>query len=151
MIESQVAYVLDALGTLEQRGAREFEIRADVEKRYDDALQESMQGTVRKRGQRTQLRQHEGVCGSAALLPPQYASADGRFGHRPLVRALQTDSSAEVRREAALALGRCQPMTSETLDAFRRRSATEASSSGARLCSASRATAIAPPPSGCSR
>ena len=36
----------------------------------------------------------------------------------PLVRALQTDSSAEVRREAAIALGKLEPRTTETLDAL---------------------------------
>ena len=36
----------------------------------------------------------------------------------PLVTALQTDSSAEVRREAAIALGRVDAPTTQTLDAL---------------------------------
>lgn len=46
MIESQVAYVVDALRALDRRGAREFDVRPDAQQRYDDALQRSMQGTV---------------------------------------------------------------------------------------------------------
>ena len=46
MIESQINYVLDCLRTLERRGAGRVEVRPEVEKRYNEELQEAMVGTV---------------------------------------------------------------------------------------------------------
>jgi cation diffusion facilitator CzcD-associated flavoprotein CzcO len=46
MIESQVAYVIDALRTMKARGADVSEVREDVAERYNRALDERMQGTV---------------------------------------------------------------------------------------------------------
>ena len=46
MIESQVAYVIDALRTMKARGADVSEVRADVVERSNRALDERMQGTV---------------------------------------------------------------------------------------------------------
>jgi cation diffusion facilitator CzcD-associated flavoprotein CzcO len=46
MIESQLAYVMDALRTMRERGARAVEVRADAQARYNDRLQRRLQGTV---------------------------------------------------------------------------------------------------------
>lgn len=46
MVESQVAYVIDALQTLEQRGARVFDVHEEAETRYDETLQHAMENTV---------------------------------------------------------------------------------------------------------
>ena len=46
MIESQVAYVIDALRTMKARGADVSEVREDVVERSNRALDERMQGTV---------------------------------------------------------------------------------------------------------
>jgi cation diffusion facilitator CzcD-associated flavoprotein CzcO len=46
MIESQLAYILDALRLMRQRGIRAIEPRADVQAAYNDEIQRRMQGTV---------------------------------------------------------------------------------------------------------
>jgi cation diffusion facilitator CzcD-associated flavoprotein CzcO len=46
MIESQVAYVLDALKYMDRNGADTVEVRADAAERYNADLDERMQGTV---------------------------------------------------------------------------------------------------------
>ena len=46
MIESQVAYVLDALRYMDAHGADTVEVRADAAERYNADLDERMQGTV---------------------------------------------------------------------------------------------------------
>ena len=45
-IEAQITYVLDCLKTLDERGAKVFEVRADATERYNDWLQRKMEGTV---------------------------------------------------------------------------------------------------------
>jgi cation diffusion facilitator CzcD-associated flavoprotein CzcO len=46
MIESQVAYVIDALRELRRNGHRTVEVRPDVEERYNREVQRRMKGTV---------------------------------------------------------------------------------------------------------
>ena len=46
MIESQVAYVMDALRHMDRHGADTVEVRADAAERYNADLDERMQGTV---------------------------------------------------------------------------------------------------------
>ena len=46
MIESQVAYVLDALRYMDAHGADTVQVRADAAERYNADLDERMQGTV---------------------------------------------------------------------------------------------------------
>jgi len=46
MIESQLNYVLDALRTMEARGAGSIDVRADVQARYNAAIQKRLRNTV---------------------------------------------------------------------------------------------------------
>jgi cation diffusion facilitator CzcD-associated flavoprotein CzcO len=46
MIESQIAYVLDALRTMERAGARAVEVRADAVAEFNEAIEEQLDGTV---------------------------------------------------------------------------------------------------------
>jgi cation diffusion facilitator CzcD-associated flavoprotein CzcO len=46
MIESQIAYVIDALGKMDERGARVAEVRPDVVSRFNAEIQRRMQDTV---------------------------------------------------------------------------------------------------------
>jgi cation diffusion facilitator CzcD-associated flavoprotein CzcO len=46
MIEAQIAYVADALRTLEQRGAAVAEVRPEAQEASNRAVQERLQGTV---------------------------------------------------------------------------------------------------------
>lgn len=46
MIESQVAYVIDALRTMERRGAATVEVRPEVQRAYNEELQRQLGGTV---------------------------------------------------------------------------------------------------------
>jgi len=46
MIESQIAYVVDALRAMRERGADVVEVKPEVEQRYNAELQRRMQGTV---------------------------------------------------------------------------------------------------------
>jgi hypothetical protein len=46
MIESQVEYVLDALRTMDARGASSVDVRREVQDAYNEELQERLQGTV---------------------------------------------------------------------------------------------------------
>jgi cation diffusion facilitator CzcD-associated flavoprotein CzcO len=46
MIESQLNYILDALSRMGERGMEVFEVREDVQRRFNEGLQEKMQGTV---------------------------------------------------------------------------------------------------------
>jgi cation diffusion facilitator CzcD-associated flavoprotein CzcO len=51
MIESQLAYVLDCLRVLDERGAKVFEVRPEAVARYNAELERQMQGTVWTAGQ----------------------------------------------------------------------------------------------------
>jgi cation diffusion facilitator CzcD-associated flavoprotein CzcO len=46
MLESQLAYAIDALRTMGLRGAAEFEVRPEVQAAYNEELQERLAGTV---------------------------------------------------------------------------------------------------------
>lgn len=46
MIEAQIAYVMDALRTMEARGIHAVEPRSDAQARYNEELQRRMEGTV---------------------------------------------------------------------------------------------------------
>ena len=46
MIESQVAYVIDALRYMDRHGADTVQVRADAAERFNADLDERMQGTV---------------------------------------------------------------------------------------------------------
>jgi cation diffusion facilitator CzcD-associated flavoprotein CzcO len=46
MIESQLAYILDAVRLMRQRGVRAFEPSAEVQDAYNEEIQRRMQGTV---------------------------------------------------------------------------------------------------------
>ncbi|MET0973124.1 MAG: NAD(P)/FAD-dependent oxidoreductase [Thermoleophilaceae bacterium] len=46
MLESQLAYAIDALRTIRLRGAAEFEVRAEAQAAYNEELQERLAGTV---------------------------------------------------------------------------------------------------------
>ena len=67
MIESQVAYVLDALQQLDRRGAHVFEPRVDAERSYNDSIDERMKGTVWTSGCSSWYADHTGRI--AALWP----------------------------------------------------------------------------------
>jgi hypothetical protein len=46
MIESQIAYVMDALGAMHERGADVVEVRPEVEARFHAEVQRRMKRTV---------------------------------------------------------------------------------------------------------
>jgi cation diffusion facilitator CzcD-associated flavoprotein CzcO len=46
MLESQIAYAVDALRTMRLRGAAEFELRPEVQAAYNEEIQERLTGTV---------------------------------------------------------------------------------------------------------
>jgi cation diffusion facilitator CzcD-associated flavoprotein CzcO len=46
MIESQLSYVLDALRTMEREGAATAEVKPEVERSYNESIDDRMQGTV---------------------------------------------------------------------------------------------------------
>ena len=46
MLESQIAYALDALATMRRTGAAEFEVRPEVQTAYNEELQERLADTV---------------------------------------------------------------------------------------------------------
>ena len=46
MLESQIAYAVDALRTMRLRGAAEFEVRSEVQAAYNEELQAQLAGTV---------------------------------------------------------------------------------------------------------
>ena len=46
MIESQVAYVIEALRAMERYGAAEIDVRAEAQAAYDDDVQRRLEGTV---------------------------------------------------------------------------------------------------------
>jgi cation diffusion facilitator CzcD-associated flavoprotein CzcO len=46
MIESQLEYVMDAIRTMDERGVGRLEVRPEAVERYNDEIQEMMQGTV---------------------------------------------------------------------------------------------------------
>jgi cation diffusion facilitator CzcD-associated flavoprotein CzcO len=50
MIESQIAYILDALKTMDAEGLREIEVRRDVQRAFVDGVRSSMRNTVWTRG-----------------------------------------------------------------------------------------------------
>ncbi|NEA31133.1 NAD(P)/FAD-dependent oxidoreductase [Streptomyces sp. SID13031] len=50
MIESQVAYILDALRTMDADGLREVEVRPEVQREFVDGVRSSMRNTIWTRG-----------------------------------------------------------------------------------------------------
>ncbi|HEY5193869.1 MAG TPA: NAD(P)/FAD-dependent oxidoreductase [Solirubrobacteraceae bacterium] len=46
MIESQLGYVMDCLGHLDREGISTFEVREDVQRRFNDKLQQRLDGSV---------------------------------------------------------------------------------------------------------
>ncbi|MEM6992371.1 MAG: SDR family NAD(P)-dependent oxidoreductase [Myxococcota bacterium] len=46
LIEAQAAYITDAIETLARRGATSFDVRHDVQSRYNDEVQAALAGTV---------------------------------------------------------------------------------------------------------
>jgi cation diffusion facilitator CzcD-associated flavoprotein CzcO len=46
MLESQLAYAIDALRTMRRRGAAEFEVRPEVHAAYNEEIQQRLAGTV---------------------------------------------------------------------------------------------------------
>ncbi|ADB30859.1 cyclohexanone monooxygenase [Kribbella flavida DSM 17836] len=50
MIESQIAYILDALRTMDAEGLREVEVRPEVQRAFVDRVRSSMRNTVWTRG-----------------------------------------------------------------------------------------------------
>jgi cation diffusion facilitator CzcD-associated flavoprotein CzcO len=46
MVESQVAYVMEALRAMRERGARTLEVRSDAEERFNEDIQRKLAGTV---------------------------------------------------------------------------------------------------------
>lgn len=49
-IETQLAYVLDAMRRMDEAGWRQFEVRAEAQQRYNDWLMRKIDGTVWQRG-----------------------------------------------------------------------------------------------------
>lgn len=50
MIESQIAYILDVLRTMDAEGLREVEVRPEVQRQFVDGVRSSMRNTVWTRG-----------------------------------------------------------------------------------------------------
>jgi cation diffusion facilitator CzcD-associated flavoprotein CzcO len=50
MIESQIAYILDALRTMDAEGLRQVEVRPEVQRAFVDGVRSSMRNTVWTRG-----------------------------------------------------------------------------------------------------
>ena len=50
MIESQIAYILDALKTMDAQGLREVEVRREVQRAFVDGVRSSMRNTIWTRG-----------------------------------------------------------------------------------------------------
>ena len=50
MIESQIAYILDAVKTMDARGLREVEVRPEVQREFVDRVRSSMRNTIWTRG-----------------------------------------------------------------------------------------------------
>lgn len=50
MIESQIAYILDALKTMDATGVREVEVRPEVQREFVDGVRSSMRNTIWTRG-----------------------------------------------------------------------------------------------------
>jgi cation diffusion facilitator CzcD-associated flavoprotein CzcO len=50
MIESQIAYILDALRTMDASGLREVEVRPEVQRQFVDGVRSSMRNTIWTRG-----------------------------------------------------------------------------------------------------
>ncbi|MFK4087861.1 flavin-containing monooxygenase [Kribbella sp. NPDC020789] len=50
MIESQIAYILDALKTIDANGLREVEVRPEVQRAFVDGVRSSMRNTIWTRG-----------------------------------------------------------------------------------------------------
>ena len=64
MIESQIAYVLDALRTMRKRDAAAVEVRADAVERYNANIDERMEGTVWSTGCVSWYQDEEGRNGA---------------------------------------------------------------------------------------
>ena len=78
MIESQIAYVMDALREMNERGADVVEVRPEVEARFHAEVQRRMQGTVWNTGctswyQDAQGQQPDAVAGLDVALPARTA------------------------------------------------------------------------------
>jgi cation diffusion facilitator CzcD-associated flavoprotein CzcO len=50
MIESQIAYILDALKTMDREGLRQLEVRPEVQREFVDGVRSAMRNTVWTRG-----------------------------------------------------------------------------------------------------
>ena len=50
MIESQIAYIVDALKTMDAEGLRQVEVRPEVQRSFVDGVRSSMRNTVWTRG-----------------------------------------------------------------------------------------------------
>ena len=50
MIESQIAYIVDALRTMDAQGLRQVEVRRDVQRAFVDGVRSSMRNTIWTRG-----------------------------------------------------------------------------------------------------
>jgi cation diffusion facilitator CzcD-associated flavoprotein CzcO len=69
MIESQIAYVLDALRTMDARGHQRIEVRADAQERFNTHLQQRLHRTVWQHGGCTSWYRHPVSGRNVALWP----------------------------------------------------------------------------------
>ena len=117
MIESQIAYVMDALRAMRETGAAIVEVKPEAERAYNEEVRRRMQGTV------WETRLHELVPGREGQHPDALARLDVALPapHRPLrpigVRAgmkviitgaaggIGTATAAALRRQGATVVG----------------------------------------------
>jgi cation diffusion facilitator CzcD-associated flavoprotein CzcO len=97
VIEAQIAYVLDALRQMRERGLASIDVRAGVQKRFNEELQRRMEGTVWTAGGCASWYLDESGC-NRTLWPGQ------TFDYRRRTRAVELADYA-VRAPAPLALG----------------------------------------------
>ena len=74
MIESQIAYVMDALRTMDARGLAQVEVRADVQERFNDVLHQRLRRSVWQTGGCTSWYRHP-VSGRNVVLWPGFTWA----------------------------------------------------------------------------
>ena len=74
MIESQIAYVMDALRTMDARGLAQVEVRADVQERFNDVLHRRLRRSVWQTGGCTSWYRHP-VSGRNVVLWPGFTWA----------------------------------------------------------------------------
>jgi cyclohexanone monooxygenase len=60
MIESQIAYVMDALRELRRNGHRTVEVRPEVQERFNREVQKRMKGTVWSTGCKSWYQDEKG-------------------------------------------------------------------------------------------